>query len=148
MAKAKQRTYAEALGWLREHGFELLDAPDAANRSLLKKYNCSAAIEAAGDGVKIIAYPGCLVGGEIAKLVNQGYQQFLRTSKASVPATADRLTELHRFTEEFKEALSLPSLFNESLGTVSEDYHYDRLAGRDGQTRSPRPWDKGRKPTS
>jgi len=76
--------------------------------------------------------------------VNKGYQQFLKTSKTEVPATADQLKALHQFTEEFKEALGLPSLYNESLGTVSESYQYDRIPDRDKANvdRPKRPWEK------
>lgn len=145
MAKPKPtklRTYDEAVSWLRDHGFDLLDAPGVQNRVFLKKNNCSAAIERAENGeVKIFAYPGCLVGTEIAKLVNRGYQQFLKTTKTEIPATAERLKALHEFTEELKEATGLPSLYNESLGTVSEDYLYDRVNGREGAARNKkRPW--------
>jgi len=114
-------------------------------RVFLKKYNCSAAIQKNGnDGVKIFAYPGYLVGSEISKLVNRGYQQFLKTAKTEVPATADHLKALQQFTEELKEGLGLPSLYNESLGTVSEAYQYDRVKDRDkAQTDRPkRPWEK------
>ena len=70
--KTEQRTYDDAVGWLRDHGFDILEAPGAANRVFLKKYNCSAAIEKADTGaIKIFAYPGCLVQGEIAKLIHQ-----------------------------------------------------------------------------
>src|SRR5437660_12552405 len=128
-AKVEERTYEDALNWLRDHGFDLIEAPGTQNRVFLKKYNCSAAIQKNGDdGVKIFAYPGYLVGSEISKLVNKGYQQFLKTAKAEVPATADHLKALHAFSEELKEALGLPSLYNESLGTVSESYQYDRVA--------------------
>ena len=63
-------------------------------------------------------------------------------AKTEVPATADHLKALHSFSEEVKEALGLPSLYNESLGTVSESYHYDRVEDRDKpQTDRPkRPW--------
>ena len=97
----------------------------------LRKYNVSAAIQKTpDDGVKIFAYPGYLIGSEISKLVNRGYQQFLKTSKTEVPATADHLKALQSFAEELKVALGLPSLYNESLGTVSDSYHYDRLKDR------------------
>jgi hypothetical protein len=111
----------------------------------LKKYNVSAAIERTPDGgVKIFAYPGYLVGGEIAKLVDRGYQKFLKTTKTEIAATADHLKALHSFTEELKEALGLNSLYNESLGTVSESYHYDRVKDRDlpETARPKRPWDR------
>src|ERR1700681_4782959 len=124
--KVVERTYEEALNWLREHGFDLIEAPGTQGRVFLKKYNVSAAIQKDGDdGTKIFAYPGYLIGGEISKLINRGYQQFLKTAKTEVPATADHLKALQQFSEEMKEALGLPSLYNESLGTVSESYQYD-----------------------
>jgi hypothetical protein len=136
------RTYEDAVAWLREHGFDLLDAPGVQNRVFLKKYTCSAAIEKTDDGgVRIFAYPGVLIGGEIAKLVNRGYQQFLKTTKTEVAATAERLQALHQFSEELKEAIGAPSLYNESLGTVSENYHYDRVNGRENPAAKPRPWE-------
>src|SRR5437879_12525455 len=142
--KVEERTYEDAVAWLRDHGFDLIEAPGTQNRVFVKKYNVSAAIQKNGDDhVKIFAYPGYLIGSEISKLVNKGYQQFLKTAKAEVPATADHLKALHQFTEEFKEALGLPSLYNESLGTVSEAYQSDRIEARDkpGPERPKRPWE-------
>lgn len=141
--RVEQRSYEDAVSWLREHGFDLIEAPGGKTRVFLKKLNVSAAIEKTQDGgVKIFAYPGYLIGGEIAKLVNKGYQQFLKTTKTEVAATADHLKALHQFSEELKEALALPSLYNESLGTVSESYHYDRVTDRDKPEpqRPKRPW--------
>jgi len=138
------RTYEEALAWLRDHGFDITDAPGTTNRVFLRKYNVSAAIERTPDDkVKIFAYPGCLIGSEISKLVNRGYQQFLKTSKTEVPATAEQLKSLQSFAEELKMALGLPSLYNESLGTVSESYQYDRVENRDKPAidRPKRPWE-------
>src|SRR5258707_10616816 len=143
-SKLEQKTYEDALSWLREHGFDVLEAPGTAGRVFLKKYNVSAAIQKADqDGVKIFAYPGYLVGSEISKLVNRGYQQFLKTSKTEVPASADHLKALQSFAEELKVGLGLLSLYNESLGTVSESYHYDRIEDRDkaAADRPKRPWE-------
>ena len=142
--KVATRTYDEVLNWLREHQFDVLEAPGTSNRVFLKKYNCSAAIEKTDDdGVKIFAYPGYLVGTEISKLVNKGYQQFLKTTKTEIAATADHLKALHQFTEELKEAIGAPSLYNESLGTVSDSYQYDRIEERDKpeSARPKRPWE-------
>jgi len=143
--KVEQRTYEDALNWLRDHGFDLIEAPGTQGRVFLKKYNCSAAIQKNGaDGVKLFAYPGYLIGSEISKLVNKGYQQFLKTARTEVPATADHLKALQQFTEELKEGLGLPTLYNESLGTVSEAYHYDRIENRDqpAAERPKRPWER------
>jgi hypothetical protein len=141
--KVEQRTYDDAVNWLRDHGFDLTEAPGTQARIFLRKYNVSAAIQKTDDdGAKIFAYPGYLIGSEISKLVNKGYQQFLKTTKTEIPATADHLKALHQFSEEMKEALALPSLYNESLGTVSESYHYDRIKDRDKPEieRPKRPW--------
>jgi hypothetical protein len=143
-SKLEQKTFEDAVNYLREHGFDVLEAPGTSGRVFVKKYNVSAAIQKAEDGgIKIFAYPGYLIGTEISKLVNKGYQQFLKTSKTEVPATADHLKALHAFSEELKEALGLPSLYNESLGTVSEAYQYDRIVDRDkpAPERKKRPWE-------
>jgi hypothetical protein len=143
-AKIEQRSYEDVVSWLRDHGFDLIEARGAQTRVFLRKYNCSAAIQKTDDGgAKIFAYPGYLISGEISKLVNRGYQQFLKTSKTEVPATADHLKALQQFSEELKEALNLPSLYNESLGTVSESYEYDRVQDRDRPAveRPKRPWE-------
>ena len=133
------RTYEEALAWLREHGFDLTDAPGTNGRVFLRKYNVSAAIQKTPeDGTKIFAFPGYLVGSEISKLVNRGYQQFLKTSKNEIAATADHLKALHLFSEELKVALGMPSLYNEGLGTVSESYQYDRLQDREPEVAKPK----------
>jgi hypothetical protein len=146
MAKtaALKRTYEEAVDWLRAHGFEVLEAPGTSHRIFLKKLNCSAAIEKDGDGTaRIFAYPGYLIGGEISKLVNRGYQQVLKTTKTEVAATDEHLKALHQFTEELKEGLGVPSLYNESLGTVAEAYQYDRVENRDkpASVRPKRAWE-------
>jgi hypothetical protein len=141
--KVKTKSYEEAVQWFRDHGFDVLEAPGTSNRVFLKKYNVSAAIERTPDGgVKIFAYPGYLIGGEISKLVDHGYQKVLKTTKAEYPATADHLKALHDFAEELKEGTGGISLYNEALGTVSESYMYDRVKGRDvpeGE-RPKRPW--------
>ena len=139
------KKYEDALSWLRDHGFDILEAPATPNRVFLKKNNCSAAIEkdAKNDEVKIFAVPGYLIGGEISRLVDRGYQKFLKTTKTEVPATADHLKAIHTFTEELKEATGLPSLYNESIGTVSDTYEYDRIVDRDKPepARPKRPWE-------
>src|SRR5438309_9394905 len=140
------RNYEDAVQYLRDHGFDVLDAPATNNRVFLKKTNVSAAIEkdAKSGEVKVFARPGYLIGGEISKLVDRGYQKFLKTTKTEVPATADHLQALHQFSEELHVATGVPVLYNESLGSVSDAYVYDRVQGRDvpEEQRKPRPWEK------
>lgn len=143
--KIKTKSYEDAVSWFRNHGFDLLEAPGTSNRVFLRKYNVSAAIERTPEGgVKIFAYPGYVIGGEISKLVDRGYQKVLKTSKAEYPATAEHLKALHDFTEELKQGTGGISLYNEGLGTVSESYMYDRVKGRDvpEADRPKRPWQK------
>jgi hypothetical protein len=140
----ERRSFDDAIAFLRDHGFELLEAPGTKDRFFLKKYNVSAAIEKDPDGyVKIFARPGYLIGGEIAKLIDRGYQKFLKTTKTEVPATADHLRAIHDFTEELKEAVGGISIYNEALGTVSDSYVYDRVEDRDEPPaiRPKRPWE-------
>ena len=146
------RKYEDAVAWLRDHGFDVLEPTATPNRVFLKKYSVSAAIERnpkTGEA-KIFASPGYLVNGEISKLIDRGYQKFLKTSKTEVPATADHLKAIHEFTEELKEATGLPSLYNESIGTVSDSYQYDRVENRDEpeQARPKRPWEKKAEPAA
>ena len=148
---AEKRSFDDAVAFLRDHGFDLLEAPGTKNRLFLKKYNVSAAIEKNGDGnVKIFARPGYLIGGEISKLIDRGYQKFLKTTKTEVPATADHLRAIHDFTEELKEAMGGISIYNEALGTVSDAYVYDRVEDRDEPqaARPKRPWEQKQPQTS
>jgi len=149
----EKRTYEEAVDWLRGHGFDILDAPGTKNRVFLKKMSVSAAIERADDGgTRLFAKPGIQIGSEISRLVDKGYQKFLKTTKTEVPATSDHLQALHQFSEELREATGATSLYNQSLGTVSDRYTYDRVEGRDlpEAQRPKRAWEEkkpsGRKP--
>ena len=72
------------------------------------------------------------IGDEIGALVDGGYQKFFRTPGGKKkPALADELKALHDFEEDLKEAFGQKSLYNESLGTVSTLYQYDRVKDRD-----------------
>lgn len=145
MAKIKERTYEDTLTQLRERGFDILEAPATADRVFVKKLGCSAAIEknADNDGVRLFAKPGYLISGEIARLVDKGFQKVLVTSKTEVPATADHLKAIHNFSEALREAMGATSLYNEALGTVSDRYVYDRVKDRDQPepARKKRPWE-------
>jgi len=70
------------------------------------------------------------VNGEIAALVDRGFQKFWRAGDRSVPALAQQLKALHEFQEDLREALGLVSRYNTSLGTTNDLHLYDRLSDR------------------
>jgi hypothetical protein len=139
MAKAvKQKTFDDVLSILGSARFDVAPAAEGANRAAgarrVSKYGCAAEIVQGPDKgapVRIIGKPGWVLGGEIARLVDRGYQKFLKTSKLEIPATAEHLRSIHKFSEELKESIGALVLYNESLGTVSDTYMYDRLQGRE-----------------
>jgi hypothetical protein len=138
MAKRpKPRSFDEVLSVLGNEKFDVAPAQEGANRAAgarrVSKYGCAAEIApspVAESPARLLAKPGWLLGGEIARLTDRGYQKFLKTSKLEIPATADILRAIHHFSEELKEAVGALSLYNESLGTTSDRYVYDRVAGR------------------
>jgi hypothetical protein len=134
--KTPSHTFNDVLALLGGQRFDVAPAHDGAKRTpnavQVRKYGCAAEIAAAPDGtVEILARPGWLLNGEIARLLDRGYQKFIKTSKLEIPATADHLRAIHEFTEELNEATGATSLYNEALGTTSNVYNYDRVKGRE-----------------
>jgi hypothetical protein len=84
---------------------------------------------------------GIVVGTEIATLTDGGFQKFFITpSGKKMPAQAEQLVAIQNFQEDLREALGMTSLYNEAMGTVSNKYLYDRVAGRDKGTNN-KAWD-------
>jgi hypothetical protein len=134
--KTPPRTFNDVLAVLGGQRFDVAPARDGAKRApnavQVRKYGVAAEIAPAPDGsVEILARPGWLLNGEIARLLDRGYQKFIKTSKLEIPATAEHLRAIHEFTEELIEAAGGTILYNEALGTTSNVYHYDRVKGRD-----------------
>lgn len=129
-------TFTDALATLAGSQFDVSAAKDASGNGTkafqVRKYGVAAEIAAAADGsTLVLKRPGWLLGGEIARLVDRGYQKFLKTPKLEIPATADHLRAIHEFSEELKEAAGATVLYNEALGTTSDRYLYDRVKGRE-----------------
>ena len=134
--KTPQRSFNDVLSVLGSQRFDVAPAQEGAKRLpnafQVRKYGCAAEIAEAPDGtVLLLSRPGWLLGGEISRLLDRGYQKFLKTSKLEIPATADHLRAIHEFSEELKEATGATSLYNEALGTTSDVYTYDRVKGRE-----------------
>jgi len=140
---------------LTAHAFEVKAAPGVSGGLWVQKYGCAAILvegtgRTAAPGVDpgsdtIVAYqerPGAVVQGQIARLLDRGYQKFLQTSKFEIPATAAHLEAIHRFTEELTQVSGGISLYNEALGTTSDVYQYDRVKGRETlKLAATRPWE-------
>jgi hypothetical protein len=140
------RTFEQVLQILRDSQFDVRDLPGVAGRVAVGKYGAAAVLarnpkysaKTAADGeqhpVIWITPPGWVLRGAISRLVDHGNQKLFETPTARIAATADALKSIHRFSEELREAIGEPSLYNESLGTVSNSYMYDRVKGREAAT--------------
>ncbi len=136
--KIKQLSFDDVLATLGNERFDVAPAAGGANRQpgsyRVSKYGCAAEIAAGsetGAPVRITTKGGWLLGGEISRIVDRGYQKFLKSSRLEIPATADHLRSIHRFDEELKEAAGALVLYNEALGSTSDRYLYDRVKGRE-----------------
>ena len=140
--KTATRTFNDVLTTLGAQKFDVSAAKDASTPGAYRvtKYGCAAEIAPAPAPAKgttaapaeIVTRAGWLLNGAIATLQDRGYQKFLATSKLQIAATADILRAIHHFSEELKEATGVLSLYNQSLGTTSDTYVYDRVKGREG----------------
>src|ERR1700728_626932 len=122
--KTPQRMFNDVLALLGGQRFDVAPAQEGAKRVpnavQIRKYGCAAEIAPAPDGtVEILARPGWVLNGEISRLLDRGYQKFLKSSKLEIPATADHLRAIHEFSEELIEAAGGTILYNEALGTTS-----------------------------
>jgi hypothetical protein len=127
--RTKELTFTERLEAAKSAGFEV---QPQAGCWLVRRDGVSAVLEDAGGAPRIGERAGIALGGEIGALVDGGYQKFFQTPSGKCkPALAAELNAIHNFQEDLREALGMQSLYNESLGTVSTFYQYDRLKDRD-----------------
>jgi hypothetical protein len=138
--KQQKQTFQAICQKLKDMGFELV--PDSNGRLFVCKYGCAAGITAGPDGaLSLFVRPGRVIRGELARLIDRGYQKFLKTADLEVPALAEDLRSLQQFVQELKYAVGSPTLYNEALGAVSDRYLYDRVWYRD-QGSQPKPWEQ------
>jgi len=127
--KPKNPTFAERLDNLRKAGFTV-----AQTNGKIRVTRGEYAVDLIDDNgaPQVVGRAGILMGAEIGSLVDGGYQKFFRTpTSRKKPALSEELKALHDFEEDLKEALGQESFYNESLGTVSTFYQYDRVTNRD-----------------
>jgi hypothetical protein len=127
--RVQNPTFADRLESLRKAGLTV--TPRAGGGVRASRGMCAVDLKEAGASVET-GRAGIIVGDEIGALVDGGFQKFFRTpSGCTQPAQADRLKDLHAFEEDLTEALGQESLYNQSLGTTSTFYLYDRVQDRD-----------------
>ena len=133
--KSPKRSFNDVLAELGSQRFDVAAAQEGATRRpgamRVSKYGCAAEIVSASDAAAMLLQkPGWVLNGEISRLVDKGYQKFLKSSKLEIPATADILRAIHDFSLELDAATGEMALYNEAMGTTSDVYLYDRVAGR------------------
>ena len=139
--KQHVNSFSERIDHLKPYKMTTKDA--GSGRTLVMRDDIGALVTHVPNDRPHVRKAGLVVNGEVAELVNAGYQQFwLTTSNKRVPALADQLKRLHEFEEDLKEGLELPSLYNTSLGTTSALHLYDRVKERDDAAHVARPWEK------
>jgi hypothetical protein len=146
--KSRNPNFDETLNILRAHGFQVEPFAGIAGGVLVSKHGAAAVLvategkEAETSGAALATRPGALVEGQVARLVDRGYQKFIKTAQFELPASARQLQAIHLFSEELSQLTGGISLYNESLGTTSDLYEYDRLQGREAlEPAAARPWE-------
>jgi hypothetical protein len=151
LKKDKQPTFDESLAKLRGYKFDV-SAPGVvakpAGAVRIEKYGCAAVLAPGKEAPAMVLKGGIVIDGEIGHVLDRGYQKFIKTPSAERPATADHLRALHKFNEELRQAVGGISLYNESMGAVSDSYIYDRVKGRNlPENQRPTPaWEKPVRP--
>ena len=142
--KSSNPSFDQTLKILRDHSFDVQPFGAVAGGMLVSKHGAGAvlvgtpALNADGNAEAALAVrPGALVHGEVARLLDRGYQKFIKTSQLELPASASQLQAIHLFSEELKQLTGAISLYNQSLGTTSDLYEYDRLEGREDAQAEP-----------
>jgi hypothetical protein len=138
--RPKTLTFDDHIANARAAGFKTESAGGGKTR--IERDGVACVVEAGnGDVPRVVSRPGIVMGKEIGTLTDGGFQKFFTTpSGKRKPALAEELKAVQSFQEDLREALHLVSLYNESLGTVSNLYIYDRVEGRDAGERD-KPWE-------
>lgn len=146
--KSRNPNFDQTLENLRAHSFDVTPYAGVAAGVLVTKHGAGAvlvpgpAVPGQDAAVAFYGRPGAVYGGEVARLLDRGYQKFLKTPKYEFPATSAQLEAIHLFSEELSQLTGAISLYNEALGTTSDLYEYDRLKGRDPAETPPlQPWE-------
>ena len=137
--RPKKPTFDDHMAAARSAKFKT--GPAGGGRTRIERDGVAAICEPGMEDVpRFVVRAGIVIGDEIGTLTDGGFQKFFTTSSGRrKPALAEELKAIQNFQEDLREAMGLTSLYNESLGTVSNLYMYDRVEGRDFG-RNDKPW--------
>ena len=111
-------------------GFEIVDGGSVAGSLGVRKYGSCATLNRRPIACGCSRPALFQIRGLDCELEDKGYQKFWRHGETRFPIRKTDLQTLHRFDEEVRQILQLPSLYNESLGSTCAQTDYDRLEGR------------------
>jgi hypothetical protein len=137
--RPKHLTFEDHMSAARAAGFRTESTGGGKTR--IDRNGIAVVLEPGPDGIpQVTERAGVVMGREIGTLTDEGFQKFFTTPSGNrKPALSEELKEIHNFQEDLREALGLTTLYNESLGTVSNLYVYDRVEGRDSGKHD-KPW--------
>ncbi len=100
----------------------------------IEKYGCGAELrKEPHGGYRMTIIPSIMLQGQFTHLWDAGYQKFLLTNEGrKYPIRVTQLGDLRRFNEELRDALGVPTYYNEALGSTCHYSVYDRVKGRPG----------------
>ncbi len=135
--RPKTLTFDDHMANARAAGFKT--EPAGGGKTRIERDGVACTVEPGNENVpRVVERPGIVIGKEIGTLTDGGFQKFFTTpSGKRKPALAEELKAVQAFQEDLRDALHLESLYNESLGTVSNLYIYDRVKGRDAGEHEP-----------
>jgi hypothetical protein len=129
--KKSHPNFAQTLENLRANGYTTVPYAEPEGGILVAKGGLGAVLVGDEEGVAhVVREPGLVYRDELARLVDRGYQKFMKSSQFELPATASQLHQIQAFSESLKQWIGAETLFNESLGSTSNRYQYDRVRGR------------------
>jgi hypothetical protein len=91
-------------------GFRPIAIPPYESALCMRKGECAAVLAPVQNGgLKLLASPSYLVGGNLSVKLKRGSGEVFVWKKKEVEATAEKLRELESFREELAKILDLPA---------------------------------------
>ncbi|MBZ5551595.1 MAG: hypothetical protein LAO21_02665 [Acidobacteriia bacterium] len=120
MAGKRTQSPTDPISQLKAAGFEVRPSNISPSWMQASRGGCAVFFrETLANRVEMLRSPGLLRNGKIFRVLDKGYQKFLTDDQLEVPATALHLQQINFFYQDFKDAIGLPVLFNESLGALT-----------------------------